>query len=248
MLMVARRSAVDVRRRGARPAPQRDRDRARELRQELRRLPVDELLGRCSRFRRSSSRTPDQLADRPRAPLPRPTHPGGHRRSRELEREILAHVRALAPQLLDEPGVGPIVAAQTDRQLVTPRPRPLRSSLRTPRRRRTAPRLERTHHPPPPQPRRRPPTQPRPPHRHPPPPPARPRNQRLHRPPRRRRQDQPRSHPPAQALPRPPPLPRNQQRGADDDLTVIGASFPSLAHPSAYSLEMDAHTACLQTR
>jgi transposase len=30
----------------------------------------------------------------------------------ELEREILAHVRSLAPQLLDEPGVGPIVAAQ----------------------------------------------------------------------------------------------------------------------------------------
>src|SRR5206468_10068433 len=30
----------------------------------------------------------------------------------ELEGEILAHVRALAPELLDEPGVGPIVAAQ----------------------------------------------------------------------------------------------------------------------------------------
>ena len=30
----------------------------------------------------------------------------------ELEREILAHVRALVPELLDEPGVGPIVAAQ----------------------------------------------------------------------------------------------------------------------------------------
>ncbi|MDQ3163887.1 MAG: transposase, partial [Actinomycetota bacterium] len=30
----------------------------------------------------------------------------------ELEREILGHVRALAPQLLAEPGVGPIVAAQ----------------------------------------------------------------------------------------------------------------------------------------
>ena len=29
-----------------------------------------------------------------------------------LEREILTHVRALAPELLDEPGVGPIVAAQ----------------------------------------------------------------------------------------------------------------------------------------
>jgi transposase len=30
----------------------------------------------------------------------------------ELEHEILGHARALAPQLLDEPGVGPIVAAQ----------------------------------------------------------------------------------------------------------------------------------------
>ncbi len=30
----------------------------------------------------------------------------------ELETEILGHVRVLAPQLLDEPGVGPIVAAQ----------------------------------------------------------------------------------------------------------------------------------------
>jgi transposase len=30
----------------------------------------------------------------------------------ELEGEILAHVRALAPPLLEEPGVGPIVAAQ----------------------------------------------------------------------------------------------------------------------------------------
>jgi len=30
----------------------------------------------------------------------------------ELEREILAHVQALASELLDEPGVGPIVAAQ----------------------------------------------------------------------------------------------------------------------------------------
>ena len=30
----------------------------------------------------------------------------------ELEREILAHVRVLSPALLDEPGVGPIVAAR----------------------------------------------------------------------------------------------------------------------------------------
>jgi len=30
----------------------------------------------------------------------------------ELEHELVGHVRALAPTLLDEPGVGPIVAAQ----------------------------------------------------------------------------------------------------------------------------------------
>ncbi len=30
----------------------------------------------------------------------------------QLERELLGHVRALAPTLLNEPGVGPIVAAQ----------------------------------------------------------------------------------------------------------------------------------------
>jgi len=30
----------------------------------------------------------------------------------ELERELLAHVRALAPALLEEPGIGPVVAAQ----------------------------------------------------------------------------------------------------------------------------------------
>ena len=30
----------------------------------------------------------------------------------ELERELLGHIRALAPPLLEEPGVGPIVAAQ----------------------------------------------------------------------------------------------------------------------------------------
>jgi len=32
--------------------------------------------------------------------------------AQQLEREIVEHVRALVPALLDEPGVGPIVAAQ----------------------------------------------------------------------------------------------------------------------------------------
>ena len=113
-----------------------------------------------------------------------------------------------------------------DRHLVTPRPRPLRSRLRTTRRRRAPPSLKRSDDPPPAQPRRRPPTQPRPAHRHPPPPPARPGHQGLHRPPHRRRQDPPRSHPAPQALPRPPPLPRHAERDPTHHLTVIGASFP----------------------
>jgi len=75
LLLLARRSAVDVRRLAlvqlrsvivTAPDP---------LREELRALPVQRLIVRCSRLH-------------------------------------LAHVRALAAQLLDEPGVGPIVAAQ----------------------------------------------------------------------------------------------------------------------------------------
>ena len=42
----------------------------------------------------------------PAASRPRPIE------AETLEREILAHVRALIPELLDEPGIGPIVAAQ----------------------------------------------------------------------------------------------------------------------------------------
>ena len=83
-----------------------------ELREELRGLPTGRLIERCSSFRRSSSRTPDAhattlvlrtLARRVQAVTLEAT---------ELQTEILAHVRALAPRLLDEPGVGPIVAAQ----------------------------------------------------------------------------------------------------------------------------------------
>ena len=57
------------------------------------------------------SRAADELAQA-RAAQPRPPHPSGNPRSRRARTEILAHVRALAPALLDEPGVGPIVAAQ----------------------------------------------------------------------------------------------------------------------------------------
>ena len=83
-----------------------------ELRNELRRLPLGELLRRCSRFRRSSSRAPDQLATILVLRSLAQRIQAATQEADELEREILAHVRALAPTLLDEPGIGPIVAAQ----------------------------------------------------------------------------------------------------------------------------------------
>jgi transposase len=95
------------------------------LRQELRLLSVTELVRRCSRFRRSSSRTPDylatilalrSLAQRIQAATHEPTL---------LEREILAHVRTLAPELLDERGRRTDRRRAADRELVAQGPRPL---------------------------------------------------------------------------------------------------------------------------
>ena len=161
----------------ARPAAQRDRHRARELAQRAaaaaRRA---QLIRRCSRFRRSSSRTPDELAIVLVLRSLARRIEAATAEADELEREILDHVRALVPQAARRARRRPDRRRATDRHLVTPRPRPLRSRLRTPRRRRTTARLKRPNDPPPPQPRRRPPTQPRPPHRHPPPPPTRPRD------------------------------------------------------------------------
>ena len=112
VLLLARRSAVDVRRVALVQLRSVIVTAPEQLREELRRLPTGQLLRRCSRFRRSESRPVDQraivltlrsLARRIEAATTE---------ADELEREILQHVRALAPKLLDEPGVGPIVAAQ----------------------------------------------------------------------------------------------------------------------------------------
>jgi transposase len=112
LLLVARRSAVDVRREALGQlrgvivtAPER-------LREELRVLPTGALLERCSRLRRSSSARPDELATRLVLRSLARRIEAATAEAAELEREILAHVRALAPALLDEPGVGSIVAAQ----------------------------------------------------------------------------------------------------------------------------------------
>src|SRR6266511_5693410 len=76
------------------------------------RLPEGKLLDRCSRFRRTNSAGADELATRIVLRSLARRIQAATVEAAELEREILAHVRALAPTLLDEPGVGPIVAAQ----------------------------------------------------------------------------------------------------------------------------------------
>jgi transposase len=112
LLLIARRSAVDVRREALGQlrgvivtAPD-------QLRQELRGLPLGRLLERCSRLRRPRSATADELATR--LVLRSLAHRIGAATAEaaELEGEILALVDTLAPQLLEEPGVGAIVAAQ----------------------------------------------------------------------------------------------------------------------------------------
>jgi transposase len=112
LLLIARRSAVDVRREALGQlrgvivtAPDR-------LRDQLRGLPVGRLLKRCGRLRRSNSASADELATRLVLRSLARRIDAATREAAELETELLGHVRALAPQLLEEPGVGPIVAAQ----------------------------------------------------------------------------------------------------------------------------------------
>jgi transposase len=112
LLLVARSSAVDVRREALAQlrsvivtAPER-------LRQELRELPVGRLLERCSRLRQARAAGPDELASRLVLRTLARRIEAASAEAEQLEREIALHVHALAPRLLEEPGVGPIVAAQ----------------------------------------------------------------------------------------------------------------------------------------
>jgi transposase len=111
LLLVARRGAVEVRRRALVQlrsvivtAPDR-------LREQLQSLPERRLLERCSHSRRSSSRPVDELAAKLVLRTLARRIEAATTEAEQLEREILSHVRALAPQLLEEAGVGPIVAA-----------------------------------------------------------------------------------------------------------------------------------------
>jgi transposase len=112
VLLLARRSAVDVRRVALVQLRSVIVTAPEQLREELRQLPITQLIRRCSRFRRSHSRTPDELAVVLALRSLARRIEAATAEADELEREIRQHVRVLVPALLDEPGVGPIVAAQ----------------------------------------------------------------------------------------------------------------------------------------
>ena len=112
LLLIARRSAVDVRREALRQLRAVIVTAPDGLREELRGLPLGRLLDRCRRLRQTRTAGADELATRLvlRSLARRVEAATGE--ADGLEGELLSHVRALAPALLDEPGVGPIVAAQ----------------------------------------------------------------------------------------------------------------------------------------
>jgi transposase len=218
LLLVARRSAVDARRQALTQVRAVIVTAPEPLRQELRRLPERRLLDRCSRLRRSSSAGADELATRMVLRSLARRAGAATLEADELEGEILAHVRTLAPTLLDEPGVGAIVAAQLlvawshrgrlrseacFARLAGVAPIPASSGQTT--RHRLSRGGDRQ--------------QPGAAHGRPAPPPARSRNPRLHRPPPGGGQECARGHPAAQALPRPPPLPAATEPRAADGLT-----------------------------
>ena len=112
LLLVARRSAIDVRRQALvqlRSVIVTCPDR---LREELENLPTGRLIERCSLLRRPTTGSPDAVAGRLVLRTLARRIQAATAEASELEQAIHAHVRLLAPQLLDEPGVGPIVAAQ----------------------------------------------------------------------------------------------------------------------------------------
>jgi transposase len=112
LLLIARRSAVDVRREAIGQLRGVIVTAGDGLREELRRLPLGRLLERCNRLRRSSAMSADEVATRLVLRSLARRIQAATVEADELEQEIREHVRALAPRLLDEPGVGPIVAAQ----------------------------------------------------------------------------------------------------------------------------------------
>jgi len=112
LLLLTRRSAVDVRRQALLQLRSVIVTAPDQLRAQLRGLPRRRLITRCSHLRATTTAPPDELATRHVLRSLARRIETATNEAAELETEILSHVRALTPQLLDEPGVGPIVAAQ----------------------------------------------------------------------------------------------------------------------------------------
>ena len=112
LLLLARRSAVDVRQQALVQLRSVIVTAPDALREELRGLPAQRLIQRCSRLRRPSTAAPDELGTRQVLRSLARRIEAATAEAAELEQEMLVQTRALAPRLLDEPGVGPIVAAQ----------------------------------------------------------------------------------------------------------------------------------------
>jgi transposase len=112
LLLLARRSAVDVRREALVQLRSVLVTAPDQLRDELRGLPLGRLLERCRRLRQPKTAGRDELAARLVLRTLARRIEAATEEAVELEGEILALVRTLAPGLLEEPGVGPIVAAQ----------------------------------------------------------------------------------------------------------------------------------------
>ena len=212
LLLVARRSAVDVRREALAQLRAVIVTAPTSSASELRGLPVGEAARALQPPPPLELSSADELATRLVLRSLARRIQAATLEAAELEREILAHVRALAPRLLDEPGVGPIVAAQLI--VAWSHPGRLRSEAAFARLAGVAPVpassgqttrhrlsrggdrqlnralhtivLHRRQHDPD--------------------------DQGLHRATDRRGQEPPRRHPPTQALPRPPPLPTTRNR------------------------------------
>ena len=139
LLLIARRSAVDVRREALTQLRAVIVTAPEPLREELRRLPLGKLLDRCSRLRRTGRSR--RARDPARPAQPRPPHPGSDQRSRRARAGDPHPCPRTRPGTARRARRRPDRRRPTDRRLVTPRPAPLRSLLRPPRRRRPDPRL-----------------------------------------------------------------------------------------------------------
>jgi transposase len=112
LLLITRRSAVDARRHALVQVRAIIVTCPDTLREQLRRLPTTRLLDRCSRLRTRAAAPPEELATRLTLRMLARRAQAATLEANELERSMAEHVRVLAPALLDEPGVGAIVAAQ----------------------------------------------------------------------------------------------------------------------------------------